>query len=148
MRHNPKLTARLPVLAVLSGIVLMCGSAFTQDKTDPGNNIKALKEQRLALLVKIEKGTAEVYKQSSETGITIDQVRQTKADVFTARLDLAETRDDRIKICEEMLNEAAGWAKFVQVQVDRGEVGALDAVKAQAHVLATRIALENAKASK
>lgn len=147
MRHSLTSTARHLVLAVLSVVLLIGSSAFSQDKTNSGDKIKELKKQRLALLVKIQKGTAEMHKQDPEE-TPFDQVRKTTLDVFAARLDLAETKDDRIKICEEMVNEAVEWEKSVKEQVKQGQAAALDAIKAEAHVVTTRIALEKAKAAK
>jgi hypothetical protein len=148
MSHCTSTIARYFVLAVLSVAFLMCGSAFTQDKADSGDNkIKELKKQRLALLVKIQKGTAEAHKQVPDE-IPFSQVRQTTVDVFAAQLDLAETKDDRIRICEEMVQDAVDWEKGVEEQFKQRQASGLDAAKAQADVLAARIALEKTKASK
>lgn len=146
MSHCPTTTARFLALAGLSAAFLMCGSAFTQEETDSGDKIKELKEERLALLVTIQNMTAKGFREGLH--FTADQVHQAKLDVFTARLDLAETKEYRIKICEEMVNEDTEWATIVEKHVQAGQLNAVEPVKAQAHVLAARIALEKAKAAK
>lgn len=150
MSRNPISTARRLVLAVpvLSVVLLLCISVFAQDKTDSGDKIKELKKQRLALLVKIYEGTAKAHIHEPER-TNVDQVRQSKADVFTARLDLAESKDDRIKICEEVIKDAVEWEKIVESLItEGGQMSALDRSKAQADLLAARIALEKTKISK
>src|SRR5947209_4646569 len=100
MSRRPASTARHVVLAVtfLSGFFLMCNSAFAQDKTGSGDKIKELNEKRLGLLVKIHEVTLKGY-QAGDGKFTYAQVHQTKADLLAARLDLAEKKEDRIKIC-------------------------------------------------
>ncbi len=113
MSRRPASTARHFVRAVtfLSVFFLMGNAAFAQDKTGAGDKIKELKEQRLVLLVKIHRFALEGWKQGIPT-FTLAQVYQAQTDLFAARLDLAEKKEDRIKICEAAVKDAEAWLRW------------------------------------
>jgi proline dehydrogenase len=149
MSRRPASTASHFVLAVtfLGVFFLMCNSAFAQDKTGSGDKIKELKESRLVLLEKIHRFAIEALKQG-DPKITFAQVHQTQAGLLAARLDLAEKKEDRIKICEDAVNNAEAWQESVRRLVETGRESGIRILQAQAYVLETRIALEKAKAAK
>jgi hypothetical protein len=152
MSRRPASTARQFVLAVtcLSVFFLMGNSAFAQDKKASGDKIKELKEKRLVLLEKILGNTVQAY--SGRTKITFDQVHQAQADYVSARLELAEKKADRIKICEEAVKMAEAVEKRVVDRFNKGDpddgTTGIDVDRSQVYVLETRIALEKAKAAK
>ncbi len=149
MSRRPASTARQFVLAVtfLSVFFLMGNSTFAQDKPGSGDKIKELKEKRLVLLVKTHE-IAVLLWQQNDPKITFAQVQQTKADLFAARLDLAEKKEDRIKICEGHVKDAEAWEQSVRKRAETSRELGIASFQAQAYVLETRIALEKAKAAK
>jgi outer membrane protein TolC len=150
MSRRPALTARQFVVGVtfLSVFFLMCNSTFAQDKSGSADKIKELKEKRLVLLVKIYENTFRSWPQGK---ITVAQVHQAKTDLLAARLDLAEKKEDRIKICEEAVQDAEAWENRVVDRFNKGEIdgpNGIDVDRSRAYVLEIRIALEKAKAAK
>jgi hypothetical protein len=70
--------------------------------------------------------------------ITFAQVQQTKADLFAARLDLAEKKEDRIKICEGHVKDAEAWEQSVRKRAETSRELGIASFQAQAYVLETR----------
>jgi hypothetical protein len=85
--------------------------------------------------------------QQGDPKITVAHVHQTKVNLLAARLDLAEKKEDRIKICEEAVKNAVAWEESVRKRVAVGNESGIRTLQAQAYVLDTRIALEKAKAA-
>jgi len=141
-------TARPVVLAVPFLIAfLLCNSAFADEKGGAGNTLKELKEKRLVLLEKAREFALKGY-QENATKFTPNQVHLALQALLAARLDLAQTREDRIKICEEAIKDAEAWEKIVIGRVKAGDESAIWNFKAQALVLETRITLEQIKAAR
>jgi hypothetical protein len=131
--------------ACLLSVLLTFGNPFPAvGKAEPSDSIKELKEKRLALLVRIYKATEE--RSRIDVNLPSDEVHKTKIAVDAARLDLAETKEDRVKACEDIVRSAEGWEKHVTDLVKNGHVSPTELLKAQANVLETRIALEKAHA--
>jgi len=112
-------------------------------RAEPPDNLKKLKEKRLALLVKIHEAT----KERQRIDPALDAIRNTMVDVLAARLDLAETKEDRIKVLEDAVKYAEQWEKAVKEMVKGGFAASIDLLKAEAYVLEARIALEKIKAA-
>ena len=107
--------------------------------------VKALLKERLATVTEIDKLVQTAYR-GAEVGL--DQVHQAKAALLAAQLDLAETKDERIKIHQEMVRQAEEWAKSVAEMAKASQATAIDVLKAKAHLLEAQIALERAKLAK
>jgi hypothetical protein len=132
------------ILVCLLSLLLTCCNLVTADEmAEPSDKIKELKEKRLAVLVKIFDTLEE--KQRSGLVLHFDAVHKAKVDVLAARLDLAETNEDRIKVCEEAVKEANEWEAILKEQ-EGAFASPIDRLKAQAAGLECRIALEKAKA--
>jgi outer membrane protein TolC len=108
------------------------------------DTIKELLQERLATVVRIHKAVVEGYTQGV-AGITLDDLHQAEVTVQNARLDLCETKQDRIKVHEDMVNEAEQWHKFIEKVAQRGQASPVELLKAKAYLLETRIGLERAK---
>jgi outer membrane protein TolC len=134
----------LSMVCLLSLLLAFCNSVIADDKAEPSDKIKELKEKRLAVLVKI----SDILEERQRNGIVLhfDAVHKAKVDVLAARLDLAETKEDRIKVCEEAVKEATEWEAILKQSVEGGFASPIDLLKAQAATLESRIALEKAKA--
>jgi hypothetical protein len=134
----------LRVVCWLSLLLTVASSVTADDKAEPSDKIKELKEKRLAVLVKIVDSLEQ--KQRGGMLLPFDAVHKAKVDVLAARFDLAETKEDRIKVCEEAVKEAADWEASLKNLVEGGFASPVDLLKAQAGGLECRIALEKAKA--
>lgn len=137
---------RVTAVASLVGFLLALGSPISAaDKPDAPDNIKELKEQRLALLVKFHQATKARH-QRDPASVPLREVHKTMLDVLAARVDLAETPQARIKVCEDAVKYAGEWEGTVKDRIKDGTAPASDALKAQAYVIECRIALAKAKA--
>jgi outer membrane protein TolC len=105
--------------------------------------VKELLKERLATVAEIDRLVQAAYRAREAS---LDQVHQTKAALLAAQLDLAETKDDRIKVHQEMVTHAEEWTKIVAQMAKANEATATDVLKAKARLLEARIALERAKA--
>ena len=118
------------------------GGEDTTAKVEPSDTVKNLLKERLATVTEIDKLVQTAYR-SAEVGL--DQVHQAKAALLAAQLDLAETKDERIKIHEEMVQQAEEWTKSVVEIAKASQATTIDVLKAKAHLLEAQIALERAK---
>ena len=64
---------------------------------------------------------------------------------MAARLEYAATQKDRIKACDEAVQDAIDWHARVQAMKEAGRATPVDELKAQAWLLKTQIARENAE---
>lgn len=109
------------------------------------DKIKELQEKRIALLKEIVEVTEKAFKGAQSS---YDQVIKARLDLLQAQLDATQKKEDRIRLLEEMVKHAEDLEKAVQKLFEAKQVGQVDALKAQAFVLQTKIALEQAKAAK
>jgi len=119
--------------------------ARSKEKTDTSDAIKELLKQRLATVVEIDKLVQTAYR-SGEAGV--DQVHQARAALLSAQLDLAETKDEQIKVHLDLVRQAEEWSKVVAEMAKAQQATAIDVLKAKAHLLEAQIALEKARAAK
>ena len=103
--------------------------------------IKELLQERLATLVKIHIAVAEGYKQLA-SGITLDDLHQAEVAVQLARLDLCESKQDRIKVYDDMVNEAEQWQNVIEKIVIASQAPAFELLKAKAYLLQNNLDLQ------
>lgn len=113
-------------------------------QADTSAAIKDLLQQRLATVAEIHELVKKAYA-SGEAGV--DQVHAARAELLTAQLDLAETNEERIKVHQEIVQQAEGWTKVVAQMANAAQATTIDVLKAKAQLLEARIALERAKAA-
>ena len=130
------------IRSVVSMSIVLLALGPTARAEQP-EGLKQLKEKRLALLLKIHEATKKG--QRIDPAMPPDQVRKTMVDVFAAKLDLAETKADRIKIWEEAVKYAQEWEKQVKEMRKNGFAAPVDLLNAEAYVLEARIGLEKAR---
>ncbi len=132
-------------VACLVGVMLTFGNPVrTADDAPPADKIKELKEQRLALLVQLLEAAKTRCQVDSKA--PIENVHKAMQDVFAARLDLARTAPDRLKVCEGAVKSAEDWEGTIKKMLKQGVGAPSDLLKVQAYFAETRIALVKAKA--
>jgi len=136
------LLTALAVLVVLSPSQELASAAPAPAKAD---KIKELQKEHLATVTRIYELTLERYKSGQASP---DQLLQAQTAILSAKLELAETKQERIKAHEEMVTLAEQAQEYAQKLVDAGQGTTIDALKARAHLLRARIALEKAKSEK
>lgn len=123
-------------------LLLRGGAAVAEDAASTADTIRQLLQQRLANAEEIQ----QIAESAFQTGRgSYREVIQAQFAVLKARLELAETRQERIKIYEQMIARAEAYQKFVLATHTAGRGARLDLLKAQDRVLELRIALERAK---
>lgn len=120
------------------------GWAITHGSLAVADTIKQLLQERLAIVVKIHKAVVEGHS-IAPAAVTLDDVHQAEVAVQSARLELCETKQDRIKAHETTVKEAEQWQVLVGKLGQGGEATPVDLLKAQAYLLEARIGFEKAK---
>jgi outer membrane protein TolC len=144
MRRTPKsLACLLGVAGCFAGLFLaFCNPAVSNDTEEKSAKVKELEQKRLAVLEKIydlaRKGVMEGL-------ISHEQLRAAKSELLSARLDYADTKQERIKICDEVVRDATEWQKSVQQGIKTGVFSRMDELRAEADLLEAQIARENAE---
>lgn len=122
------------LVPILSGI----GAPAPKD-----TEIKKLQKERLATAVK----TYEMAKASFESGQSgYGEVAGAHTALLNARLEVCDTKADRIQVRGEMVQTAKQMTEHVKAQLDSGNTGTIELLKAQAQLLDVQIGLEKEKA--
>ena len=147
MHFTPTNILRLVVSTAILGclVLFVASTALSDDKAASQDKIKELKKQRLSQLEEIVKLENAMY--AAGTG-QLGDLWKAEQDVLAARLDLAETKEARIKILEEGVKHAEKMASLVEGRFKTGQVVVAEHLKAKVYVLDAQIALETAKAEK
>jgi outer membrane protein TolC len=144
MRRTPKsLACLLGVAGCFAGLFLaFCNPAVSNDTEEKSTKVKELEQKRLAVLEKIHdlarKGVMEGL-------ISHEQLRAAKSELLSARLDYADSKQERIKICDEGVKDATEWQKTVQAGVQAKVFSRMDELRAEADLLEAQIARANAE---
>jgi hypothetical protein len=131
------------VVAISLGLLFACGkSVWPQGPKKANPRIKELQQKRLVVLELIHEAAKKSY-ESART--SFKEVHAAKVELLAARRDYADTRKDRIKACDEAVQEAIAWHTSVQGSVESGRAPRYDELKAQAFVLETQISRQIAE---
>lgn len=138
MRQTQKSLACLAGLTACSLwlLFLFSNQVLPEETAQKGPRIKELEQKRLEILEKIHELARKAFKDGV---ITHEQLRVAKNDLLSAKHDYAETREERIKICDEAVQEAKDWQKIVQEGVKAAVFSRLDELKAQSDLLEAQI---------
>jgi outer membrane protein TolC len=133
--------------AILAAVwfVLPARTSHADDQPDPKARIKKLQEERLAAAKEIYDLDMKAYQRG---GVSYDRARQALVTLLHARLDLAETKDERIKVMEEIVKSAKQWEESVGAMAKSGVIAGTEALRARVDRLSAEIALEKARAEK
>jgi outer membrane protein TolC len=115
-------------------------------QNEPANEaIKQLLKERLAIATTIYEQQMEAHKQGATS---FERVRKAMANLLNAKLDLCETKVERLGVHEEMVKLAAQSVSNVEALSKASEVPQFELLNAKLELLTARIALERAKADK
>src|SRR6185295_1932991 len=111
--------------------VLLVGVQFAT-AAEKDDKIKKLFEQRVALRTEIVTLVTAAYRQGSTN---FDQVLEAQASLLSAKLDLCETKNQRIKIYDEMVRNAETSLELAKRSFQASEATRVDVLKGEAHLL-------------
>lgn len=124
------------------GIVTLLYGVNAADKTTGSAKIKELQNQRVTVLQEVRNATAEAYK-TKHAPLT-DVLAATLA-VLDARLDLAESQEERLKLLEEAVKHSREIEETAKTMFQSGQANRVDVLKSTAGRLEREIALERAR---
>jgi outer membrane protein TolC len=118
----------------------LCGAA---EKNDAKDRMKALLKERVdnakaiyeLMLTKYEHGAGNVA-----------SVHRAKMAWLNARLSIAETKAERVKLYEEIVKDSKEWEQTALRNVENGAGEQIEALTARAERIEAEIALETARA--
>jgi len=134
--------------SLLVGCILTLSVAegtVAQDENTANDEIKALLKERLAIVTTIYEQRLEAHKQGETS---LENVLEARADLLSARLELCETKDQRVKLHEEMVRLAGESLSALEGLSKAGVIPQVEFLKAKLQLIKARIALERAKAAK
>jgi outer membrane protein TolC len=134
------LVAILVAGLTIAGSSCWCGAA---EKNEAKDRMKALLKERVdtakaiyeVLLAKYEHG-----------GGNIGSVHRAKNAWLNARISLAESKAERIKLYEEIVKDSKEWEQTALRNVENGAGEQIEALAARAERIEAEIALEQARA--
>jgi hypothetical protein len=132
------------VLSCLGLVFVLCNSVWPQEKKAIPR-IKELQKKRLAVLGEAHDAAKKGY---SIARASYEDVHATRVALLDARRDYADTKKERIKACDEAVQEAVNWHEFTKADMAAGHGSRVTELQAQAYVLESQIALEKAEADK
>jgi hypothetical protein len=148
IRRAQRLWRTVAASAVLAAVCLAAPAirpGYADDKTESRDRIKSLLQARLATLKDIHDT---LVRAQARGAASVDDVQQAKTAVLQAQLDLADTKDQRLKILEEMATEAREREQTTGKSVQTGSRPAIDGLRATLARVDAELALEKERAAK
>lgn len=137
--------SRKSVLVTLAAaaLIVAAGAAAYSAADKPGDRVKALREEKLAVLKEINVMVVKSYQAGQGNA---GAVHRSRLDLLEAQLELCETPAQRLKLHEEIVAEAQMWETTITTMAKGGQAPVMDALEAKVFRLQTQIALEQARA--
>jgi len=129
------------MLSLAEGMVAQAA----QDEKPENDAIKALLNERLAIVTTIYEQRLEAHKHGKTS---LEKVVEARTDLLSARLELCETKDQRVKVHAEMVKLAGEAVSAFEGLSKAGVIPQVELLKAKLQLVQARLALERAKAAK
>jgi hypothetical protein len=142
MRQPPQSLACLWGFAgcLVSLHLALSNPAASDDTEGKRPRVKELEQKRLAILDRIYNLTRKGF---MEGLVSHEQVHTAKTELLSARLDYADSKKDRIKICDEAVNDAIEWQKIVQQGVAAKAFSQMDDLRAESDLITAQLTREH-----
>jgi hypothetical protein len=125
-------------------LFVFSNSVWPQETKKPNPRIKELQQKRLAVLEQVHNVAQQSFMSARSS---FENVYAAKAELLAARRDYADTKEERIKACDEAVQEALNFHKVTQKQVEAGGAPRITELKAQAFVFETQLVREKVEAA-
>ena len=146
MRWNRKFSACLLTINLTCAglLMILSNSAWTQEAKKNNARIKELQQQRLAVLEQARDAAASLF---GSARVSYEESLAAEREYLTARLEYAESREERMKACVQAIEGATKCVAIVQQQKENVRSTHLAVLKAQAYLLETQILREKLEAA-
>lgn len=114
-------------------------SVWSLETKKASPRIKELQMKRLAALEQVYEIASQIYKNGRAS---YEDVHSAEVALLAARLEAAETQEERVKVCDEAVAGAVKWHAFAQELVKSAQASRITELKAEAYVLETQIMRE------
>ncbi len=106
--------------------------------------VRELQEERLKVLQELVAG---IELQFGNGNLTMEAMWQARENLLEAQLELSETKADRIRIHQELVQGMESLHRAVKTMVEHGVTSRTDELGVRSNLLKAQIALEKEKAS-
>ena len=112
MRPTPSVC----LVAISVGLLFVfCNPVLPEEPQKAQPSIKELQQKRLAVLEQV----CDIAKEDLPKGrVTLAEAYAAQRDLLAARLKYADTQKDRIKACDEAIQDAGEWKNIAQAMRD------------------------------
>lgn len=139
--------AKSSFAVILVGIALaltQTSLAVAAEKGEPNDSVKELLQKRLAALAEIHKLLNDGFKSGQ---VSLDRIIKSRVALLRAKLEQCETKPDRIKVHEEMVQAAEELLESVKKLHAVGQAGRVEILESEVQLLEARLALERVRKS-
>jgi hypothetical protein len=144
MRKTPRFVCQAVFIGCFAGLVCCPRLVVTTDKAEAQAKIKSLLQERLTMLQRIQQIAATEFKNGK---IGVETLREARGSLLKAKLELCETKEERLRVLQDAVTEAEAWDKLVQAELKGGfPRRQVDTFRVRAYLLDCRINLERARA--
>ncbi len=131
--------------SLLAICLVAAPSARAAQEEPVGDAIQLLLKERLAIVTTIYEHRMEAHKQGAAS---FEQVAKARVNLLAAKLDLCESKVERLAVHEEMVKLAAESVSILEALSKANAVPQVELLNAKLELLTARIALERAKVAK
>ncbi len=134
----------LPVTASCVALLFVfCNSVWPEEAKKASPRVKELQQKRLAVLEEIRGAAKQLYANSR---VSYEEFHAAQRELLAARIAYADTQKERIKACDDAIQEASAWQQLARAKVEASQATRVEELKANAFLLETQIAREKAEA--
>jgi len=127
-----------------AGLLVVFGNPVgSQEAKKVNARIKELQMKRLTVLEQRMEVASHLF---TSARISYEEVHSASTDLLTARLDYAQTRDERLKICDQAIKKASEWKEVAQQRKESAQGTMVSVLKAEADILELQIMREKLEA--
>jgi hypothetical protein len=141
MVSGSRLAIGMTCLGLLS---IACGLVQSQETVKSDSRMKELQDKHLAILQTISDAAKASFMSANAA---FEDVHVAQGALLAARLEYAGTREERLKISDEIIQGAEEWHKYAAKRAEGGAGTRVAALKAQASLVEAQIAKEKLLAS-
>ncbi len=119
------------------------GVLFAAENAKTADKIKDMLQERLNIAKIIQKTIKSQYEKGL---VSYDVLHDAEAALLRAKLDLCQTKEERIKVYEDMVKEAEEWYSMAMTRHDAGyKITEVELLKTKDFLIECQIGLERAK---